>query len=215
MDGATDQNRYQLFVAARAGDLIRGFDCGAKTSPLVVDDDGNTPLHLSSANGHSGCVQALLQHNAPLLMRNKSGKTSRDVATGEAKVLLDEYFRGNKYKLYLHYDALQKRARKSYSGAKHITRMFVIGNPRAGKSSLVETLKKEGFFESFWRVTKESVPLHTAGIIPSVYMSKHYGRVLFYDFAGDPEYYSSHAAILENILLPPVKVMTYSSLSST
>ena len=30
--------------------------------------------------------------------------------------------------------------------------------------------------------------------------SIHYGRVLFYDFAGDPEYYSSHAAILERLL---------------
>ena len=43
------------------------------------------------------------------------------------------------------------------------------------------------------------MPLHTAGIVPSIYVSKRYGRVLFYDFAGDPEYYSSHAAILENI----------------
>ena len=200
-----DKNTTPLHVAASHGKeevvlgLIRGFGCGAKASPLVVDDYGHTPLHLASANGHSGCVQVLLQHNAPILMRNKHGKTSRDVATGEVKVLLDKYFRVNKDKLYLHYDVLQKHAKKRYSGAKHITRLFVIGYPGAGKSSLVETLKKEGVFESFWRVTKDSVPLHTAGIIPSVHMSKHYGRVLFYDFAGDPEYYSSHAAILENI----------------
>ena len=199
------KNTTPLHVAASHGKeevvlgLIRGFGCGTKASPLVVDDDGNTPLHLASSNGHSGCVQVLLQLNAPILMRNESGKTSRDVATGEAKVLLDEYFRVNKDKLYLYYDVLQKHAKKSYSGAEHITRLFVIGYPGAGKSSLVETLKKEGVFESFWRVTKDSVPLHTAGIIPSVYMSRHYGRVLFYDFAGDPEYYSSHAAILENI----------------
>ena len=200
-----DKSTTPLHVAASHGKeevvlgLIRGFDCDTKASPIVVDDDGNTPLHLASANGHSGCVLILLQHNAPILMRTKHGKTSRDVATGEAKVLLDEYFRVSKAKLYLHYDALQKHAKKSYSGAEHITRLFVIGYPGAGKSSLVETLKKEGFFESFSRVTKGSVPLHTAGIIPSVYKSKRYGRVLFYDFAGDPEYYSSHAAILENI----------------
>ena len=40
---------------------------------------------------------------------------------------------------------------------------------------------------------------HTAGIVPSIHTSKHYGRVLFYDFAGDAEYYSSQAAILENL----------------
>ena len=43
------------------------------------------------------------------------------------------------------------------------------------------------------------MPLHTAGIIPSIHTSKHYGRVLFYDFAGAAEYYSSHAAILESL----------------
>ena len=75
----------------------------------------------------------------------------------------------------------------------------MVGNPGAGKSSFVETMKKEGFFESFVRVSESSVPLHTTGIVPSIYISKCYGRVMFYGFAGDPEYYSSHAAILENI----------------
>ena len=48
-------------------------------------------------------------------------------------------------------------------------------------------------------MSESAVPAHTAGIIPSIHTSKHYGRVLFYDFAGDAEYYSSHAAILENL----------------
>ena len=48
-------------------------------------------------------------------------------------------------------------------------------------------------------MSESSVPPHTAGIVPSIHTSKHYGRVLFYDFAGDVEYYSSHAAILENL----------------
>ena len=60
----------------------------------------------------------------------------------------------------------------------------------------IATLKKEGFFESFRRISSDLVPLHTAGIIPSTYESNYYGRVLFYDFAGDPEYYSSHVRIL-------------------
>lgn len=43
------------------------------------------------------------------------------------------------------------------------------------------------------------MPLHTAGIIPSIHYSKRYGRVMFYDFAGDAEYYSSHAAIFQSL----------------
>ena len=74
-----------------------------------------------------------------------------------------------------------------------------MGNSGAGKSSLVEALKREGLLDLFKRVSESSVPPHTAGIVPSIHTSKHYGRVLFYDFAGDAEYYSSHAAILENL----------------
>ena len=101
--------------------------------------------------------------------------------------------------MYAHYDAIQKRAKQKYSLADRITRMFVIGNPGAGKSSLIEALKREGFFDSFRKVSSSSVPLHTAGIVPTIHIIKNCGRVLFYDFAGDAEYYSSHAAILENI----------------
>ena len=171
---------------------------GTCISPLVQDNDGDTPLHLASRWGYRECVEALLQLNAPIMLRNASGNTSRDVATGEIKSLLDTYIKENKSKMFVRYDTLQKHAKKKYSTAEPITRLYVIGNPGAGKSSFVETMKREGFFQ-FGKVSKSSVPLHTAGIVPSIYISKHYGRVLFYDFAGDPEYYSSHAAILENI----------------
>ena len=173
---------------------------GMHISPLVVDKDGNTPLHLASSSGHRECVEAMLQLNAPIMLRNSNGQTSRDIARWDIKRDLDTYIRENRNnKLYVRYDALQVHAKKKYSTAEHITRVFVVGNPGAGKSSFVETMKKEGFFESFVRVSESSVPLHTTGIVPSIYISKRYGRVMFYDFAGDPEYYSSHAAILENI----------------
>lgn len=121
------------------------------------------------------------------------------MATPEVHTLLDDYIRRNQGKIFLSYDILQDCSTRRYATADPITRMFIIGNPGAGKSSLIANLKKEGFFESLRRVTEESVPPHTAGIIPSIHRSKHYGRVVFYDFAGDPEYYSSHAAILENL----------------
>ena len=62
-------------------------------------------------------------------------------------------------------------------------------------------MKTEGLFQlqSWMGVSESSVPAHTAGIVPSIYFSKTCGRVLFFDFAGDAEYYSSHAAILEGL----------------
>ena len=169
---------------------------GTCISPLVQDNNGNTPLHIASHRGYRECVEALLLLNASIMLRNASGKTSRDLASWEIKSLLDTYIKEKK--MFVRYDTLQEHAKKKYSTAEPITRLFVIGNPGAGKSSFIETMKREGFFQ-FGKVSESSVPLHTAGIVPSIYVSKHYGRVLFYDFAGDPEYYSSHAAILENI----------------
>ena len=168
-------------------------------SLFATTKDGDTPLHIAAAGGHDKCVEALLQLDAPIMLRNAAGKTARDIACYDAEQLLDAYITQNKAKLYAHYDIIMQQAKKKYSNAERITRVSVIGYPGAGKSSFVEAMKREGFFKSFGRVSESAVPPHTAGIIPSIYTSKHYGRVLFYDFAGDPEYYSSHAAILENL----------------
>ena len=193
---ARDLNGWTfLHTACHCGSANIVKSAGTCISPLVQDSNGDTPLHIASNWGKRESVEALLLLNAPIMLRNASGKTSSDVATGEIKSLLDTYIKENKSKIY---NTLQEHAKKKYSTAEPITRLFVIGNPGAGKSSFVETMKREGFFR-FGKVSESSVPLHTAGIVPSIYVSKHYGRVLFYDFAGDPEYYSSHAAILENI----------------
>ena len=187
-----------LHTACSSGRTNIVKSAGTCISPIVKDINGDTPLHIASHRGYRKCVEALLQLNAPIMLRNASGKTSRDLATEGIKSLIDTYIKENKSKIFVRYDTLQEHAKKKYSTAEPITRLFVIGNPGAGKSSFVETMKREGFFQ-FGKVSESSVPLHTAGIVPSIYVSKHYGRVLFYDFAGDPEYYSSHAAILENI----------------
>ena len=188
--------------SACVGGHVHMVKCLSKyISPLAVDDYGNTPLHTCCEYGNKECVEALLALNAPLLVRNNFGMTPKDVAEGanycSIKRSLKQQMRNNKFLIC--YDNIQKHATKRYSSSEHITRIFVLGNSGAGKSSFIATLKRERFFESFQRVSESSVPPHTAGIVPSIHTSKHYGRVLFYDFAGDAEYYSSHAAILENL----------------
>ena len=175
----------------------------SKRSPStlwMVDEIGDTPLHVCASLGKTECVKALLELNPPVMVRNSLGKTPKDVAEKNPKSYrhIEVYMTENKDKIKSHYD-LHKHAKKKYSLPEPITRTFVLGYPGAGKSSLVETLKREGFLDSFKRVSESSVLPHTAGIVPSIHTSKHYGRVLFYDFAGDAEYYSSHAAILENL----------------
>ena len=172
-----------------------------KLSVLSVDNNGNTPLHTCASHGQTLCVEALLTANAPPLIRNNTGQTPMDVAKGRARVVLEEYLLKNHHKHQAGYHHELGLARTRYSGEYPVTRLFVLGNPGAGKSSLVESFKTEGFLRSFWgEIPESSVTPHTPGIIPTVYLNKHHGRVLLYDFAGDPEYYSSHAAILENLV---------------
>ena len=164
--------------------------------PLVFDDNGDTPLHICASRGHAECVKILLKHNAPILIRNSTGQSPKDVAKGDTRILFQQHLRETNF--IFDYEVVLQHARKTYSKPERITRVFVVGNPGVGKSTLIEALKRDYLFGSFRQVSESSVPPHTAGIVPSMHPSKRCGRILFYDFAGDSEYYSSHAAILEN-----------------
>ncbi|XP_064398130.1 serine/threonine-protein phosphatase 6 regulatory ankyrin repeat subunit A-like [Halichondria panicea] len=162
-----------------------------------VNNNGNTPLHTATIYGQAHCARLLLQkYNAPLFVRNKDGKTALDLAKLQRSHEIVAIFKNHNSEIQSTYRQLAKLAQQEFGGEKNLTRIFVVGHAGAGKSTLVETIKKEGFFNLF--STSTVVP-HTAGIIPSTYDSSAYGRMILYDFAGDSEYYSSHAAIMESI----------------
>ena len=201
---ATDNKGRSLLHSACAsvkGSLVRLVS--QYISPWVVDDNGDTPLHICARLGNMLSSRELLKLDPPVMIRNNLGQTPRDLEKQyHASTIydpIDAYMKENKGKIYSQYEVVRRHSEKKYSLPEPITRAFVVGNPGAGKSSLVEALKREGLLDSFRRVSESSVPPHTAGIVPSIHISKHYGRILFYDFAGDAEYYSSHAAILENL----------------
>ena len=81
-------------------------------------------------------------------------------------------------------------------------KMFILGNPGAGKSTLVKSLKTEGdgmLVRIKHRLSKVTdVDERTAGIIPYDIQSKVLGRVTLYDFAGHREFYAGHDALLQN-----------------
>ena len=148
---------------------------------------------------HRECLKALFP-SAALIITNANHHTPRYVAKGEVKSVLDKRMKDLlKTKLCSDCTDLFVYGKNKFSGSKRATRVFVLGNSGVGKSSLVEALQRDSFFQSFLIVDQSSIPPHTAGIVPHFYQSKGKKRVLFYDFAGDPEYYSSHSAILENL----------------
>ena len=82
-------------------------------------------------------------------------------------------------------------------------KMFVLGNPGAGKSTFIKALSTEGHFFSRkkYQFTKvRDIDEKTAGIIPHDIHSKALGRLSLYDFASHKEYYAGHDALLHNTM---------------
>ena len=98
---------------------------------------------------------------------------------------------------------------------KSPVKMFVVGDGGQGKSTLIEAMQNEPSFlaplVSIFVDQKEvdGVDQKTAGIVPRVFKSRFYGDVLFYDFAGQEAYYSSHAAFVKSAVdtCPPIFVL--------
>ena len=175
-----------------------------------TDSDGNTSLYLSSLYEQRESVKMLLyDYHAPIFVRNKSGKTAFDLAVDNSiKKIFDEYINSEHKSIQQDYEDLKTISQRKYSGEHKITRIFVLGHPESGKSTLVESLKRKGF-SSFLQVPESVVIPHTAGIIPTVHQTNENGRLLYFDFAGDREYYSSHSAILEMVSQSTVGTSVY------
>lgn len=168
-------------------------------STSLVDQDGNTALHIVS---ELKCAKLLVDAGASLSVRNNYwGYTPVDKAKKYHRTIF-KYFEEINNQISASCSEYL-RSSKKYSGSHCITRVFVLGDTGTGKSSFIESFKKEGFFELFRKASASPALPHTVGIVPSVHMSKHLlhdsVNYLFYDFAGDGEYLSSHAAILERL----------------
>ena len=76
-------------------------------------------------------------------------------------------------------------------------KIFVVGNDSVGKSTLIEALQNIGRWLLPKKITKIPSIAKTTGVIPHDFESKFFGPVTFHNFAGQREFYSSHAAVLQ------------------
>ena len=164
-------------------------------NPSCENNDGDTPLHLACNYSHAHIVQYLLTTGkVDPLAKNKFGTTPMYCASR----------RVNNYDLLKLFQSFPQCKRDF--PVHTYTKLVLTGYSGAGKTTISQLIlflaNQTGFFSwlSSGRVT--DVECLTAGIIPLHVESKvnEVGNMVIYDFAGQQEYYSSHAAVLERIM---------------
>ena len=190
-------------------------------NPSCVTNSGNTPLHYACSNGHLNIVQHLISelHCNPSCVSN-SGWTPLHYACYYNHAHIVQYLLStglvnplaeNEYgytPLYLatgKYDIiklLQPYADCSRDYPVHtFTKLILTGDSGAGKTTIAQLITILAHRSSSAPAVDcvADVKRFTAGIVPH-HIESNLGNFVVYDFAGQQEYYSSHAAILEQVM---------------
>ena len=157
--------------------------------PMCIDRNGSTPLHIACRIGCIPIIQYLLSiPTVDPLARDTDKRTP---------LMLAAYY-GTLDTVAPIFEKFGK-VRISHSVGSFVN-IFLLGNPKAGKTTLTRVIKdRASSFFKFGAV--KQVESSTAGIVPTRLHNTELGNVLLHDFAGQTEYYSSHTAVLENLLL--------------
>ena len=197
----------------------------------AVDSNGDAPIHVACKNLSLKCLKVLLSgHNCNPNQQNAAGNTALHIVCRIEQKTMDFVqalistpgidpevanhagltpveVAGGKYVVI---KTINNFLKQKQSSLQTYLKIFVVGNSGTGKSTLIKAvtteasqLRKYAFSSKAKFVNPSDVPPHTAGIVPIPFNSKHFGHAVLYDFAGQHEYYSSHAAVMENLILPP------------
>ena len=217
--------RTPLHVAAYCGSSA-AVECllsTGKCDPMAVDSMGQTPLHRAAICGSSAAVECLLSTGkcdpmavdsmgqTPLHWAAYCGSSAAAeclLSTGKCNPLAKDNDGNTPFKL------AKQRGRtdtlsvlKKFGGIKSshpidsYVNVLLVGNPGAGKSTLSHVINDTASFTLLgsFRNVGVVVPC-TAGIIPYKLQHRTLGNIILHDFAGHSEYYSSHSAVIENLL---------------
>ena len=174
-------------------------------NPNDLNIDGYSALHLACKAGSPTKVNLVLSvaHCDPNIKSNNEEVPLQ--MTTNPEIIKNLIRHGAKTSIM--YESCQNTLGTN-EPVKPPVKVFIVGNPSVGKSSLTAALKKKlNIVARFFTSGKVSgVDQKTVGIVPHEVESDIYGRVTLYDFAGHREFYSGHAALLQTAIqsTPPV-----------
>ena len=169
---------------------------------LFSIQNGDSLLHLACSKGKVDMILYLLHTGKvnPLAHNNIQNTPLEEV------LLRDP----NRFEILKMFEPFE-RCRQDYPVDSY-RKVFFCGNTTAGKSSLAQCIiyraDKPPDYHYNPSQCVEGVQFETAGISYHNVRSHEVGNIILYDFAGHQEYYSSHAAVLENLMLTTPAVFT-------
>ena len=166
--------------------IIRYLISEAHCNPSCVDKDGRGPIHYVCANNQVHIVRYLIS----------TGRVN-PMAEDNYGVTPLSFARGN-------YDIvrlLQPFIDCSRDFPVHMfTKLILTGDSGAGKTTIAQLIKHLLVHRGNSDIVRVAdVQPFTAGIIPH-HIESELGNFVIYDSAGQQEYYSSHAAVLEQVM---------------
>ena len=201
-----------------------------KCDPMCKKNTGETPLHSACKKGHLNVAKYLIEkcncdptnmdtYCSPLSLACKSHRLDLvKYLVNECNcnlkifnIILSNTFVKNDTDIAL-FLVSSCEVNELNAGLKTLLlhpafKVFVIGNYSSGKSTLVKAIQEhfrsqpnaaQKLMRQYRKVS--DVNLCTAGIVSIDTEVPGCGRVIMYDFAGQAEYYSSHAALCENLM---------------
>ena len=202
---ATDSNNMTtLHKAAKSifrgsSDVVKYLLNEKHCDPMAVDSKGQTPLHIAAYWNNSAVVEYLLSTGkCDPLAKDNEGRTPIQLA------------KNNWHPLIMGHSTLFIFNKFGYIKSSHpidsYVNVLLVGNPGAGKSTLCHVINDtatssiHSFAFIFNLLNVQGVVPCTAGIIPYKLRHRTLGNIILHDFAGHSEYYSSHSAVIENLL---------------
>ena len=169
----------------------------------IQDENGITVLHIICQQNDFTAAQLLFDSNNVSInpsIKDYQGQSPITLTTNTDIIKLLTKHGADPQPLYdMHRKFFEKFS--CVSPPPTPVNLIVVGNACVGKTTLIQSLQNE-----YTEKTILDSFDHTAGVIPTKFKSKVYGEVMFYDFAGQPEYYASHDAVMHDTIknLPPI-----------